>query len=263
MNKVSAIAFIIVLLFVGIAGYLVYSNIRDDLPTIQIVLPDPEASPTAVVVAETVITQAAPAETDTPAPTDTPEATQPAPSATPTTIMITAVVNTPTATPPAGSTIQVVTPTSSPTLTPRPDALTATVTPTTDLLTLPTSAASTTPQPAGNYTFYLDGDVVHDLESGCMAQYIRGVVRNRAGDLLEGVRIKSFDLWGNEVMSISKGGGDLGKWDVVLGGTENIWKVVVLNEAGVEISPIAEVPHHQDNAFKSACVHVVNWRRAW
>ena len=96
-----------------------------------------------------------------------------------------------------------------------------------------------------------------------MGQYIRGTVRDKAGDPLEGVRIKAYDLWGNEVMTISKGGVDIGKWDIVLGGTENVWKVVVLNEAGVEISPIATVPHHQDDEFKSICVHIVNWRRSW
>jgi len=138
-----------------------------------------------------------------------------------------------------------------------------TATPTVDLLTLPTGEASSTPAPSGSYTFYLYGNVIHDLESSCVAQYIRGTVQDRAGKPLEGVRIKAFDLWGNEVMSISKGGADAGKWDIVLGSTENVWKVVVVSDAGVEISPIAVVPHHQEGEFKDACVHVVNWRRAW
>jgi len=258
MNKVSAIAFIIVLLFVGIAGYLVYSNLRNDLPTIELTIPGNEPSPTAVIVAETVITQPEMADTETPAPANTTEPTQPAPSSTVTVVPVTS-----TATPSAGSTIQVVTPTSFPTRTPRAETLTVTATPTIDILTLPTGVAATTPQPAGSYVFYLDGEVIHDQESSCVAQYIRGMVRNKAGDPLEGVRIKAFDLWGNEIMAISKGGTDIGKWDIVLGGTENIWKVVILDAAGVEISPIARVPHHQDDEFNSACVHIVNWRRSW
>ena len=263
MKKVSAVAFIVVLLFVGIAGYLVYSNIRTDLPRIKVVLPGNDPTPTVVVVVETVVTPPETVPTLTPQPAATTAPTTPAPSAT-----HTAVASTLTPAPPAASTIQVVTPTNSPTLTPKAGATTATVettaTPTADILTVPTGAATATARPAaGNYAFHLDGNVIHDTEISCVAQYIRGMVRNKAGDPLEGVRLKAFDLWGNEVMSISKGGSDIGKWDIVLGGTENIWKVVVVDQGGVEISPIAVVPHHQDDEFKSACVHIVNWRRSW
>jgi len=265
MKKVSAVAFVIVLLFVGFAGYLVYSNIRTDLPRIKIVLPEDDPTPTTVVVVETVITQpeTVPTETPLPAATIAPTMSAPTPSAT-----YTPLPPTSTSAPPAASTIQVVTPTSSPTLTPKSGTATAaaeqTATPTTDILVVPTGAATATAQPAaGNYAFYLDGNVIHDTETSCVAQYIRGMVQNKAGEPLEGVRLKAFDLWGNEVMSISKGGSDIGKWDIVLGGTENVWKVVIVDQGGVEISPIAVVPHHQEDEFKSACVHIVNWRRSW
>lgn len=253
MNKASAIAFVVVLLFVGIAGYLVYSNIRNDLPALEEVTPREDQivqSPTVVVAAETVELETRPAATAVPTQTDTP-----VPSFIPTETL-------PTSTPTkkAGPTIQVVTPTIPPTLTPRSETRTAT--PTEEAGVPPTGAATAVRTPAGQYAFYLDGEVVHDPDTSCVAQYIRGMVRNKAGEPLEGIRIKAFDLWGNEAMTTSKGGADIGKWDIVLGSTENIWKVVVVSDAGVEISPIAVVPHHQEGEAQSACVHIVNWRRA-
>jgi len=252
MSKVSAIAFVAVLIFVVVAGYLVYTNIRDDLQGPEIVTPRVEQSPTVVVVEEITDTPVLPTETPLPVGTVTP-----VPSATVTEVIPTSTLS-PTS-PPAGPTIQVVTPTKPPTITPR----SGTKTPTPADGTSPTTGPTSTATLSSLYTFYLDGGVVHDMETSCVAQYIRGMVWNKAGDPLEGVRLKAYDLWGNEVVTTSKGGAEAGKWDIVLGGTENIWKVVILDAAGLEISPVAVVPHHQEDEFKGACVHIVNWRRAW
>lgn len=253
MSKVSAIAFVAVLIFVVVAGYLIYTNIRDDLQGPETVTPRVEQSPTVVVVVEEITdTPVLPTETPLPVGTATLE-----PSATVTEVIPTTTLS-PTS-PPAGPTIQVVTPTKLPTVTPRP----GTETPTTTESASPTAVPTSTATPSSQYTFHLDGGVVHDFETSCVAQYIRGMVWNKAGDPLEGVRFKAYDLWGNEVVTTSKGGAEAGKWDIVLGGTENIWKVVLLDAAGIEISPVAVVPHHQEDEFKDACIHIVNWRRVW
>lgn len=248
-KTLSAIAFALVLIFVVIAGLVVYANVRGQLgPPVpaqpaEEVLISPTTPPapgsTAVLIATVPI---APPEEEA---LSTPTATPALPAATPTPARTLA------------PTIQVVTPT--PTVMP---AVSKTPTPTGTRPT-PTRSVWPTPTRPGSYTFYLDGDVVHDASAGCMAQYIRGIVQDRAGNPLEGVRIKAYDIWGNEVFSTSKGGVDVGKWDIVLGPTDNIWHVVVVDAAGQELSPVAVVPHHQEGPFEDACVHIVNWRRAW
>lgn len=234
VNKLSAVAFVLVLLFVMVAGYVIYTNIRQELlrpPTV----PSPVETTAEVTLAP-----------ETPLPPTMPASTPPvtaAPSPT-------AVTFAPTATP--QPTIQVATPT--PWLVPTPAGLTSGT---------PEQRPSPTPTQPGRYAFYLDEDVQHDLGAGCMAQYLRGEVRDRAGRPLEGVRIKAYDIWGNVFYSTSKGGVDSGKWDIVLGPTPNVWHVVVVDAAGQELSPVAVVPHHQEGPFQDACVHIINWRRAW
>lgn len=238
VNKLSAIAFVLVLLFVMIAGFVIYTNVRQEL-----LRPPALPSPAEPLAELTPAPQS-------PQPTATPTWT-PAPAVTP---LPTLIMTLPAAT--AQPTIQVATPTPwlISTRTPTPADTTSALTP------LPPSPTPTQP---GRYAFYLEDEVQHDLNAGCMAQYIRGEVRDRAGRPLEGVRIKVYDIWGNEAYSTSKGGVDIGKWDVVLGPTPNIWHVVVVDNAGQALSPVAVVPHHQEGAFKDACVHIVNWRRSW
>lgn len=238
VNKLSAAAFVLVLLFVMVAGYVIYTNVRQELLR-------PPAVPSAVeTTAEVTLALETPLLPTTPA-SSLPAATTPSP---------TAVTFAPTATP--QPTIQVATPT--PWLIP-----TRVTTPAGPTPGIPDQRPSPTPTQPGRYAFYLDDEVQHDLDAGCMAQYLRGEVRDRAGRPLEGVRIKAYDIWGNVFYSISKGGVDSGKWDIVLGPTPNIWHVVVVDAAGQELSSVAVVPHHQEGPFQDACVHIINWRRAW
>ncbi|NLE75327.1 MAG: hypothetical protein GX605_01070 [Chloroflexi bacterium] len=115
--------------------------------------------------------------------------------------------------------------------------------------------------PAGRYLFTAVGGVRHDDTQGCYANYIRGTVRDAQGTPLEGVRVRAYDQWGNEAVAFSKGGTDLGQYDVVIGSTPNLWYVVVLDSAGNPISPVVEVPHRQEGPHQKACWHWVDWRR--
>jgi len=244
MNKASAAAFVVVLSFILLAGYIVFTNVQSDLRSPKIITPREETTPHPI--AEVI-----PPHTETWQPGEPVIAT-----ATPEPQLAMPTME-------QHPTIAIQTPTATATLEP---------TPTQTWLGTPTQVAgergnetfpSPTPTLAGKYSYYLDGGVLHDLEAPCTGQYIKGTIRDKSQTPLEGIRIRAYDLWGNQVEVLSKGGPDAGKWDIVLGSTPNVWHVVVLDDAGNEISPVALVPHHQEGEFKDACTHVVNWRRAW
>jgi len=258
MNKALALAFVILLIFVGVASYLVYVNLQADQHAAGSVVETP--APVAAASSPPAFAETLPPATPTPALWSSP---------------------TPTA---AGNEAPATQTPSRPTLTPTPTltvigaglgqvpspaaTLTATVTPTASdvaITATPTPAAppSGSATPAGAFTFHLDGNVRHDLQAACTAQYLRGMVRDEQGNPLEGVRIKAYDQWGNSAFATSKSGPDIGKWDIVIGYTPNIWYVVVVDSHGNPISPVATILHHQPGDFKDACTHVADWRRAW
>lgn len=253
MNKVSAAAFFLVLVFIFVAGYLVFTNIQGELQSARLILPREEEEEGELV--PTLVTEPSADVTHTPIPSPTtvdPET----PTTEPVVKTVVAVDIQPT--------IHVRTPTPTPTLEPTPtQSWLPSTSPTPEQAGTVVPGSTPSPTLSGRYSFHLDGGVVHDLDSPCTGQYIRGMVRDRQGQPLEGIRIRAYDLWGNEAFTRSKGGPDAGKWDVVLGSTENIWHVVILNDAGDEISPVAVVPHHQEGPFKDACAHNVDWRRSW
>lgn len=125
----------------------------------------------------------------------------------------------------------------------------------------PTRPPSPTPTPRPAHLFEPAGPVRHDKEHACFANYIRGSVRDAQGNPLEGVRIYARDQWGNEAFATSKGGADLGQWDIVIGGTPDVWYVTVVDSAGNALSPSVEVPHRQEGPDKDACWHWLDWQR--
>jgi len=243
MSKPSAIAFAVVVLFVAVAGFLVYRNLQGNFqggrfpPPPDVSQPPVETSLPAATLEPLALATPTPALWASPTPTEA--------SAAPTTTVPTATLApAASATPPAA--------TASPTHT-------ATSTPT----SAPTTSSGAPAPSAGSFAFSLDGPVVHDLQAACTAQYLAGYVRDKAGNPLEGVRVRASDQWGNVVTTATKGGPDIGKWDIVLSGTPNVWNLVILDAAGNAISPAVPVPHHQDGEYKNACTHLANWRRAW
>lgn len=125
----------------------------------------------------------------------------------------------------------------------------------------PVRPPTPSPTPRPRHLFEPAGPVRHDKDQACFANYIRGTVWDAQGTPLEGVRIYAYDQWGNEAFATSKGGVDLGQWDIVIGGTPDVWYVVVVDGAGNALSPIVEVPHHQEGPDKEACWHWLDWRR--
>ncbi len=141
-------------------------------------------------------------------------------------------------------------PTPTPTFTPTPSPIPSpTFTPT------PYFTPTPTPSP---YLFKPAGPVRPAVERGCIGGSIFGYISDARGERLAGVRVKVFNPWGYEAVSTSKGGPDLGYYDIILSTEPSIWYVVVIDEKGMEISPRVTVEHRADSP---ACHYQVDWVR--
>ena len=149
-----------------------------------------------------------------------------------------------------------------PTPTPKPPtatpAMPTTATPSTSM---PTQEPTSTRTRRSSYLFEPAGPVLHDTEHACTANYIRGTVVDSEGKPLEGVRVRAYDQWGNEAYAVSKGGVDLGQYDIVIGGAPDIWWALVVDGEGNPLSPEMQVPHRQEGPGEKACWHWVDWQR--
>lgn len=93
-------------------------------------------------------------------------------------------------------------------------------------------------------------------ERGCFIGSIFGFIKDASGNPLAGVRVKVFNPWGYEAVSVSKGGPDLGYYDIILSTQPSIWYVVVISEDGRELSPRVTVEHRENSP---ACHYQVDW----
>ncbi len=158
--------------------------------------------------------------------------------------------------------IQILTPTFTPSPTPSPTPLHFTPTPLPPTFTptpfptyTPTPYFTPTPTPVP-YLFTLAGPVRPAVERGCIGGSIFGYIKDAKGGLLAGVRVKVFNPWGYEAVSTSKGGPDLGYYDIILSTEPSIWYVVVVDEKGEELSPKVMIEHRADSP---ACHYQVDW----
>jgi len=116
--------------------------------------------------------------------------------------------------------------------------------------------ASPTPIPIASYEFRLASPPGGDPNwPGCC--YLIGTVRDAAGNSLEGVRVQVYNQWNPPVVAVTKGGNDLGKYDIPIGPDRVTWSMVLVNEAGDPIST------RTDFLFDPAVANAfrVDWRR--
>jgi hypothetical protein len=115
-----------------------------------------------------------------------------------------------------------------------------------------------TPVPIQAYQFRLGGPPTADpgYPSCC---YIFGVVRDAAGNGLEGVRVQVGNEWNPPVVAVSKGGVDLGKYDVPIGRDAVAWYVSLIDAEGNQISSQVQIQFDPNvaNAYR------VDWQRTY
>ena len=115
-----------------------------------------------------------------------------------------------------------------------------------------------TPAPVPAFTFRLAGPPtpLADFASCC---YILGTIRDAAGNALEGVQVQVSTTWTPPVISKSKGGVDLGKYDIPIGYDAVTWTIFLVDAAGNQISSLVQIPF--DPAVANA--YRVDWARTY
>ena len=115
-----------------------------------------------------------------------------------------------------------------------------------------------TPVPVPAYQFRLAGPPAAD-PSYQICCYIFGVVRDAAGNGLEGVRVQAFNEWNTLEPAATKGGGEMGQYNIPIGRDLVTWYVVVVDASGNQIS--SQVQIQFDPAVANG--YRVDWQRAY
>jgi hypothetical protein len=121
----------------------------------------------------------------------------------------------------------------------------------------PTPPPPTLPPTLPSFPFRSLGLQPEQATAGCGLLY--GYIYDAGGVPMEGVRVKAFNEWLEIPPAVSKGGTDLGKYDLVLGEQAVTWYVVVVDAAGNPLSGQAIVSWNRDEA----CRYRLDWQRSY
>lgn len=120
-------------------------------------------------------------------------------------------------------------------------------------------AAPPTPVPIPAYQFRLAGPPAPDPSYSSPACYLIGVIRDAAGNGLEGVQVQASTTWTAPVVTTSKGGVDLGKYDIPIGCDAVTWNLLLLDAAGNQISSQAQIEFNP----QAANAYRIDWVRTY
>lgn len=113
---------------------------------------------------------------------------------------------------------------------------------------------------AGSFPFSLRGAVRYS-SGDCPGTYALGVVTDRSGNPLAGVRLSLIDEFGNAQGAVTKPGpGDTGRYDFPMSGPPRRFYMTVVDEADRAISPRVEILHDLAPQEGKSC-RWVDWRR--
>ena len=116
-----------------------------------------------------------------------------------------------------------------------------------------------TPVSAPAYQFRVAGPPGPDAGNpNCC--YIRGTVRDAAGNGLEGLLVKGFHEWNRDLPpAVTKGGAEAGQYDIPIGRDTVTWYVMIVDAAGSQISSQVQI---QVNV-EAAGTYRVDWVRTY
>ena len=258
MNKGYAFGFLLILLVLILGFYVAYTGFVSGRETLRAQRPPEgaaqEAGATSISSTRSVL-EITPAQNVTP--TVPPEQGQVPTQGLTTTLTITPAVQpaelptTPTIQPPA-------VPTSQPTPTAVPPVQPATTT------TVPASASGTAPAqpptpiaaPAHQYRLAGPPAANPDYPICC---YIYGTVQDDAGNGLEGVSVQVANEWNPPIVAVTKGGGEIGNYDIPINASVVNWEIALVDVAGNQISTKVQIQFDAtaENGYR------VDWQRTY
>jgi len=114
------------------------------------------------------------------------------------------------------------------------------------------------PTPAPAYQFRLAGPPTAD-PSYQLCCYVYGTVKDAAGNGLEGVQVQAFNEWTTLAPALTKGGAEIGKYDIPIGRDQVTWYVMIVDQAGNQISSQVQIQWNPDeaNGFR------IDWQRTY
>lgn len=124
----------------------------------------------------------------------------------------------------------------------------------------PTEAApAPTPISSPTYQFRVGGPPGPDpSDPNCC--YIRGTVRDAAGNGLEGVQVKIFNEWNRDLPpAVTKSGAEAGQYDIPVGHETLTWYLMIIDAAGNQISPQVQIQYNAETAG----IYRVDWVRSF
>ncbi|HSJ52505.1 MAG TPA: hypothetical protein VLC52_02060 [Anaerolineae bacterium] len=241
MNRGYAFGFLIVLLVVALGLYVAYTGFQASRDALEAQATVPIASEGGMATRPPTRTAAAPTATMVTLPT-------PVAGITATLTAVGPLNPAETAAPgPAEPTISL------PTQPPAPAATEPPPVPATE----PPPAATPVSSPA--YQFRVAGPPGPDPnDPNCC--YIRGTVRDAAGNGLEGLLVKILNDWNRDLQpAVTKGGAEAGQYDIPIGRDAVTWYVMLVDAAGNQISSQVQIQINAD----SAGTYRVDWVRTY
>ena len=114
------------------------------------------------------------------------------------------------------------------------------------------------PTPAPTYQFRLAGPPAADPNYQ-LCCYVYGTVKDAAGNGLEGVQVQASNEWTTLPPALTKGGGEIGKYDIPIGRELVNWYIMIVDQAGNQISSQVQIQWNPDeaNGFR------IDWQRTY
>jgi hypothetical protein len=115
-----------------------------------------------------------------------------------------------------------------------------------------------TPVASPAYQYRLAGPPTADPDYSICC-YIYGTVRDAAGNGLEGVAVQVANEWNPPVVAVTKGGGEIGKYDIPINAAVTDWEISLVDVAGNQISTKVQIKFDASliNGYR------VEWQRTY
>lgn len=115
-----------------------------------------------------------------------------------------------------------------------------------------------TPMPAPAYQFRLAGPPTAD-PTYQICCYIYGTVKDAAGNGLEGIRVQASNEWTPPSIALTKGGGEVGQYNIPVGREQVAWYIIIVDAAGTQVSSQVQVQWNPEeaNGFR------IDWQRTY